>query len=390
MAGQALVAEGERQPQICRRPRRPRSGSAWPAAPRRPTPRAAARRPARRRRARRTSARSAATSPARSRAAAQRGQRPRRRAVAVGERDADAPLPEVDAEDPAHELAGDGDRRSRSRRRRSTVRSTRPSKVGTVATQSGQADSSTVAVRPRGWRGPRRATCRGPAASARPGRGSRSAVAEAVTGKLIRPPATTAGSTTRRSTDPSTQAGGPASTLARSRSSAIVRDGVGVDGDRPCRSPSARGRRSRPPGRRASPGRPSASTAPSDAGLREDRGAGRRDASGRRARSTKAASSCVVERRQRRVDVLLRDLRELVARAAGRRVGVGHVEGDAGPRPCGIDDDRVRLDVALGAGLDGGDLRRSRSSGRPGSPTMSARGHGDRRVGPEPDAVRRC
>jgi len=69
--------------------------------------------------------------------APKRGQWPSRRAVAIREGDPDALLPEVDTQDPAHGLgAGEADSILTASL---TVRSTRPSIVGTVVTQSGHA-----------------------------------------------------------------------------------------------------------------------------------------------------------------------------------------------------------------------------------------------------------
>ena len=107
------------------------------------------------------------------------------------------------------------------------------------------------------------------------------------------------------------------------------------------------------------------------AGLREDRGPGRGD---RRIRELGGELGLErgLERGQRRVDVLLGDLGELLARPAGRRVRVQDVEGDRvlAARDHG---DRVRLDVARRPLVDGRHLDRSPSSGRPCTPTMSAR-----------------
>ncbi len=105
---------------------------------------------------------------------------------------------------------------------------------------------------------------------------------------------------------------------------------------------------------------------------------------GSASRSWKAASSAVDSCLERGVDVGLRDLGELVVRAAGRGVGVDDLE-RLRILALGHDHDRVRLDVAGDARVDGRhpDRDPAREDGQ--ADEVRAR-NGDRRVGPEPNA----
>ncbi len=101
--------------------------------------------------------------------------------------------------------------------------------------------------------------------------------------------------------------------------------------------------------------------------------------------STNAASSCVFSVGDRPVDIRLGHLRELVALAAGRRVGVVHVERD-GVLAARDHDDRVRLDIALRPGRDRGHLDAGGLREDLQADDVGAR-HGDGGIGLEPDPV---
>ena len=91
--------------------------------------------------------------------APERRQWPRPDVGAIGDRDADAPLPEVDAERPRHGDASGSSLGVSSGTGPEVVTSTRDSIVGTVPTQSGQTVSCGLTVGRRGSRVPVRAAC---------------------------------------------------------------------------------------------------------------------------------------------------------------------------------------------------------------------------------------